>query len=89
MEHLSKKEKEFVALGAAVASNCIPCVIFHIKEARKLGIGDEQIRAAVEMARAVRKVPAEQVVTTAYAQLGDPVGDEGAAGDCNNPSCCG
>lgn len=69
MENLSKKEKEFVALGAALGSNCVPCIIYHIKESRKSGISDEQIRGAIELAEKVRKVPAEKVLNTAYAQL--------------------
>ena len=68
-EHLSKKEREFVALGASLGSNCVPCIIYHIKESRKNGISDEQIREAVKTADKVRKVPAEKVLNTAYAKL--------------------
>lgn len=89
MEHLNRKEMEFVALGAALASNCIPCVINHIREARKSGITDDQIRSAVELAVAIRKMPAAQVVATAYAQLGDNPGNSGTESDSDTPSCCG
>ena len=88
MEHLGRRDREFVAIGAALGSNCIPCVINHIREARKVGITDEQIRAAVEVAAAIRKMPAAQVVATAYAQLGDevPLQDEGDV--CGPAECC-
>lgn len=89
MEHLNRKEKEFVALGAALACNCIPCVINHIREARKSGITDDQIRAAVELAAAVRKMPAVQVVAAAHAQLGDSPGLSDAKSSSDTPSCCG
>jgi 4-carboxymuconolactone decarboxylase len=54
MGRLSEKEKEFVALGAALASNCIPCIVYHVGAAKKIGIADEEIREAVELADTVR-----------------------------------
>jgi AhpD family alkylhydroperoxidase len=50
--------KELVALGAALACNCEPCLRHHFREAEKLGIGDEDIRAALEMAAIVKQTPA-------------------------------
>jgi AhpD family alkylhydroperoxidase len=67
---LSEKEKELVALGAALGSNCVPCIVFHVGVAKKVGIADEEITEAVELADRVRKMPAEQVLRTAYAQIG-------------------
>jgi 4-carboxymuconolactone decarboxylase len=69
MENLSKQEKEFVAIGSAIASNCVPCIDYHIKEARKAGISDEQIREAVELANKVKQVPAKKVLDYAYSKL--------------------
>jgi AhpD family alkylhydroperoxidase len=47
-----------VALGAALACNCEPCLRYHFREAKTLGIGDEDIRAALEMAAMVKQTPA-------------------------------
>jgi AhpD family alkylhydroperoxidase len=69
MNCLSYKEKELAAIGAAVASNCIPCLEYHIPAARKAGLSDAQIRAAVELAEKVRRVPVEKVLQTAFALL--------------------
>lgn len=66
---LTSRDEELVALGAAIASNCIPCVEYHIPQARKTGLNDLQIRAAVELADKVRRVPAEKVLQTAFALL--------------------
>jgi 4-carboxymuconolactone decarboxylase len=71
MGRLKQKEKELVALGAALGSNCIPCVVYHIGVAEKLGIPDDEIREAVELAAEIRKVPADQVLKTAYAKIGE------------------
>lgn len=65
MEQLSHRERELVALGAAIGSNCIPCIEHHIPEARKSGLSDGQIKEAVELADKVRQVPARNVLKTA------------------------
>ncbi len=88
MKALSDKEREFVAIGAALASNCIPCVIYHIGESKKTGITEGQLREAIELAVSIRRVPAQQVVDTAYAQLGDgsSVSSDQVDGECSD--CC-
>ncbi|OVE73334.1 hypothetical protein BVX93_01980 [bacterium B13(2017)] len=69
MKNLNNKEKELVSLGASIASNCIPCVVYHIEESRKNGITDEQIKEAIELADKIRKVPEGKVLNTALAHL--------------------
>ncbi len=69
MENLSKAEREFVAIGASIASNCVPCIDYHIKEARKQGVTDEQIRESIELANKVKQVPAKKVLEYAYSKL--------------------
>ncbi len=65
MEQLTHRERELVALGAAMGSNCIPCIEHHIPEARKSGLSDEQIKEAIELADKVRQVPARNVLKAA------------------------
>lgn len=78
MGRLTAKERELVALGAALGSNCVPCVVFHVGAARKAGLEDEAIAEAVALADRVRKTPAEQVLRTAYARIGiDPEASPG------------
>lgn len=69
MRGLSEKEKELVALGAALGSNCIPCIVYHIGVAKKLGCTDEEIKEALELADKIRQVPADQVLKSAIALL--------------------
>jgi 4-carboxymuconolactone decarboxylase len=98
METLSKKEQELAAIGASIASNCIPCIEHHIAEARKAGLSDEQIKEAVRLADRVRRVPARKVMETAYAILGDkkqavvrPVSSSckgGDGADAKEEGCC-
>jgi AhpD family alkylhydroperoxidase len=69
MAELSNTEHELVALGAAIASNCVPCAEFHIAEARQVGLTDQQIVEAVRLAVKVRQVPAQKVLRVALAPL--------------------
>ena len=85
METLSKRERELVCIGAAIASNCVPCIIYHIGESRKLGIPDEEIQEAVALADRVKKVPAEKVSKAAYSHL--ELTDEDDNGE--NAQVCG
>jgi AhpD family alkylhydroperoxidase len=62
MNRLSPAERELVAIGASVSSNCIPCVTYHMTKAKKLGLSDTQIMEAVELADKVRQVPARAVL---------------------------
>lgn len=62
MEKLSPIERELVAIGASVASNCIPCVTYHIAKAKKLGMSDALVAEAIELADKVRQVPARAVL---------------------------
>jgi len=58
MNELTKRERELVAIGAAMGSNCASCIEFHIPEARSAGVTDAQIQEAIELADAVRTVSA-------------------------------
>ncbi len=40
---LSYKEKEYVALGIAVAIRCEPCILFHVEALVKLGATREEV----------------------------------------------
>lgn len=40
---LTFKEKEFVALGIAVATRCEPCILFHTEALVKLGASRDEI----------------------------------------------
>ncbi len=62
--------KELVAIAAAVASNCEPCLEHHVAVARELGVGDEDLVRAVRTAKAVKETPARNVLAAADRLLG-------------------
>ena len=63
---------ELIAVGAAVASNCEPCFKFHYDKARKLGVSNDDIRLAVDMAQMVKDSPARSVLALADKYLNSP-----------------
>ena len=71
MTNLSKRDTELVALGAAVGSNCVPCVVFHVQEARNAGLTDEEIRKAVDSADKLKRTPATLVLNAAHQELSE------------------
>jgi 4-carboxymuconolactone decarboxylase len=95
MNDLNHQESELVAIGAAMGSNCIPCIEFHIPEARKAGLTDSQISAAIRLADKVRQVPARKVLNAAQRMLpetspGDPAASnpEVSAPAAAGEACC-
>jgi AhpD family alkylhydroperoxidase len=69
MNELTTRDRELVALGAAMGSNCVPCIEYHIPQSRQAGLTDPEIQAAIEQADKVRQVPARKVLATAMGLL--------------------
>jgi len=69
MTILTPRELELVALGAAMGSNCAPCIDYHIREVKKIGLGEREILEAIRFADKVRQVPANKVLQTALRLL--------------------
>lgn len=96
---LTNVERELVALGAALASNCVPCIEHHIPEARRAGLSDGQINEALQLADRIRQVPAGNVLSAALGLLstdentdasrsGSTCGQPASTGKGTQP-CCG
>jgi len=90
MSELNNREQSLVALGAALAANCVPCIEYHIPEAKNAGLTDLEIREAVEIADKVRRVPAKMVMQTALSRIEESPSDTAEATDagcgCADPS---
>ena len=63
---LSARDRELVALGAAMGSNCVPCIEYHIPKAREAGLSDPEISEAIRLSDRVRQVPARKVLEVAF-----------------------
>ena len=82
MNDLTPRERELVALGAAMGSNCVPCIEYHIPESRNVGLTDPEIRAAIEHADKIRQVPARKVLEAALNMLASSAGAMDDAATC-------
>ncbi len=52
---MDEQTKELVAMGAAAAANCHPCVDYHLAKCDELGINHEEIIAAVKVGLMVNR----------------------------------
>ena len=76
---LDEKTKELVALGAALAGNCLPCLTYHYKKCRELGIDVDDLDEALDMAKTVKEVPIKKIYQLATFLLES--GEEGEESD--------
>ncbi len=58
---LSEKEQEIIAVGASIASGCLPCTKFHLRVAASVGAGAGEILQAVADAVRVRNAASERM----------------------------
>jgi AhpD family alkylhydroperoxidase len=56
---LSEKDQEIIAVGASIASGCLPCTKFHLRAASRTGAGEREILQAVRDATRVRTAATE------------------------------
>jgi AhpD family alkylhydroperoxidase len=68
---MDKKIEEMVALGAAYALNCQPCLEVHKQEAAAAGLTGEEMQAAIQVAEAVKNGAYRKAKAYARALLGD------------------
>jgi AhpD family alkylhydroperoxidase len=76
MPHLSPRDRELVALGAAMGSNCVPCIEYHIPKAREAGLSDSEISEAIRLSDTVRQVPARKVLDVALQIVAESLTNE-------------
>lgn len=52
---MNEKTKELIAIGASVAGHCQPCLTYHLEEAKKLGITQDEIKEAIAVGKMIEK----------------------------------
>lgn len=50
-----KRTMALISVGASVAANCLPCLQYHSGKAREAGLTEEEIHAAAEVGKSIRK----------------------------------
>ena len=70
--NMDKKTFELVGIAASVAGHCQPCLRYHMRAAKKLGIDKKDVRAAVALAKAISKAGDESMSELASKLVGKP-----------------
>jgi AhpD family alkylhydroperoxidase len=76
---------ELVAMGAAIAANCEPCLKHHYREAKQLGVSKADMARAVATAAKLKDSPHQAILRLADKLTGSELGGAADAGD----PCCG
>jgi AhpD family alkylhydroperoxidase len=81
--------KELIAIGVSVGVHCQPCLDYHLTKARELGIGDEAIRAAIEVGGMVEKGASSAMKKFVDQVMAPPTAQEGPCSPGSKSPCCG
>src|SRR3990170_4866083 len=73
MNALSGKEREAVAIGAAIGAGCRPCTQYHVNAALKAGLTREEVALALKEAHDLRVEAVAAIVGFAQGLLGEDV----------------
>jgi AhpD family alkylhydroperoxidase len=76
---------ELVAIGAAIAANCEPCLKYHYRAAQELGVFKADMARVVEMGTKVKDSPHQSILRLADKLTGASLSNPAAAPD----PCCG
>jgi AhpD family alkylhydroperoxidase len=63
---------ELVTIAAAIASNCEPCLRYHVHEAEKLGVTTADIQRAITLAAKVKEAPHRKIMRMAAQLTAEP-----------------
>lgn len=77
---------ELIALGASVAANCQSCVEYHFGKATDYGVPREEIAAAIDVGRMVRRGAAGKIDKIAAGLL-EKAAEPAAVGSAEGCGC--
>jgi AhpD family alkylhydroperoxidase len=75
---------ELVAIGAAIAANCEPCLKYHYRQGQLLGVSKADMARAVELGTKVKDSPHQSILRLAGKLTGASLGIAEATSD----ACC-
>lgn len=86
---MDERTKELIAIGVSIGAHCQPCLAFHLSKARKLGIGEDEIREAIEVGRMVEKGASSAMKKYVGLVFSQAQAQGGACCSGGNSKCCG
>lgn len=79
---MDERTKELVAIGAAAAVNCQPCLELHLGECDRLGVNRQDVQAAAEVGMMVNRGAAGKTRSWVETLLGTDEGSQGGVDGC-------
>jgi len=70
MAPLNDRDREFVAVGTAIAAGCHPCTQHHVKAALESGLSPAEVQHAIDAAHTIRNHAGEGVAALGKRLLG-------------------
>lgn len=84
---MDEKIKELIAIGAAVAGHCQPCLTHHVTRAKELGVQASEIQEAIGVGRMVENGAMAAMRDFSKEVMGEPVSRSSVC--CTNTSDTG
>ena len=72
---MDERMKELVAVGAAIAANCHPCIDHHLAKCDELGVGRKEVAEAIKVGLMVNHGAERAIRRHAHELLGDLLKD--------------
>ncbi len=73
---MDEQIKELVAIGAAAAANCHPCMDYHLAKCDELGIERAEVAAAVKVGLMVNRGAENRIRKKARELLGETANED-------------
>ncbi len=83
---LCDKTREQVALGVSVVAKCQPCLQYHLRKARNVGVSDAEVEEIIKLARQIRSMADQKMDEFVNATLNN--GGETAPSAVDVEGCC-
>jgi AhpD family alkylhydroperoxidase len=77
---ITEQVRELIALGAAIAASCEPCLKYHTKKAAEVGLTEAHMREAIAVGRMVKEASAKEIYSLAEKLIPEAA---------KSSSCCG
>lgn len=81
---ITERVRELIALGAAIGASCEPCLKYHVRKARDLGLSEADMREAIAVGRMVKEASAKNILALADKLL--PIAGPASSGCCGTPA---
>lgn len=86
---MDERIKELIAIGVSIGTHCQPCLAFHLGKAREWGVGEKDIREAIEIGYMVEKGAATAMKKYASLALDGTQSQGSACCSDGKSECCG